>query len=38
MPQGATKRGQGRVQTERERQDLGHMPLLGSLSGVSWGS
>ena len=23
---------------ERERQDLGHMPLLGSVGGVLWGS
>lgn len=26
------------MQTERERLDLGHMPLLGSVGGEFWGS
>lgn len=29
---------QGKVQGERELQDLGHMPLLGSVGGVLWDS
>lgn len=33
---GATWRGQGRVQAER--QDLGRMPLLGPVSRLLWGS
>lgn len=35
---GATWGGQGREQAERGGQDLGHMPLLGSVGGVFWGS
>lgn len=34
MPPGDTKGGQGKVQVEKEAQDLGHMPLLGPVSGV----
>lgn len=31
IPQGATLRGQSRVQAEREQKDLRHMSRLGSL-------
>lgn len=36
MPCGATLGGQDSA--ERERQDLGCMPLLGSMGGVFWSS
>ena len=29
--------GQGRVQAERAEQDLGRLPLLGSVGGGLWG-
>lgn len=34
----STGEGQRRMQTERERQDLGRLTFLGSVGGVLWGS
>lgn len=37
MPQGTAQGGQGGVQTETDRQDLEHMPLVVFLGGVLCG-
>lgn len=37
MPSGVIQGDQGRIQAERELQDLRHMPLVGSAGRVFWG-